>query len=256
MKRIIEILLRAIFGRDLKKTPESVVERDLKEEGQSTGRTPAPLHSPEITQPVRVIDATPQDKELAMVKQYIRTSIEGICQILSHEAIVLNRYRDSKGIWTIGPGITAKAKAGINPNTFKGLITVERALDLFDAILPQYERYVYNLMGGKEAASKLKQHEFDALVSLAYNAGNINKPMTRGLARSGEIAGAIDIWRADRVLWKRRDSEVALAKYGIYKAKTILVGMADPNGLVLQSTMRRKNISTIVSNYYIPAGVV
>jgi len=244
--KLLEILL-GFFNR---KDP------DLEEASQTPPDRPFPSESTTGIEEASPVVPASGDQEESDVKDpqilqedrmLPRTSLRGRIEIMASEAIILNRYLDSKGIWTIAVGVTASAGASIDPRVFKGVITLERAVDMFQHLLPKYEKIVYNLMDGPDKAAELEQHEFDALVSLAWNAGNINKPMTRRLARSGDIAGAIDIWRADRSLWSRRDKEVELAAHGIYSAKTVLVGMADPNGLVLQSTMKRRRVDTLIA---------
>lgn len=246
MIKFIELLLRSLLGRELD-NPSPVIAQEPREPVKAYPEQKLPPRDLGGANQRQQRIITPVRKDIpVMNKSKPRTSLRGCCEIIAKEAVILNRYLDTEGIWTIGPGVTAAAGADINPNTFKGRITLERSIDLFQKILPKYERIVYNLMGGAAKAAKLKPHEFDALVSLAYNAGDINKPMTRKLARSGDIAGAIDIWRANRVLWSRRDKEVALAKYGVYSAKTIPVGLADPNGLVLKSTFKYMKISKLI----------
>lgn len=244
MIKFIELLLRSLLGLELDNPPVITQERREPVKAYPEQKLP-PRDLGRVKHADNRIKPSTKEREIMQFRKP-RTSIRGCCEIIAKEAVILNRYLDTEGIWTIGPGITAAAGADINPNTFKGKITLERSIDLFEKILPKYEAIVYRLMGGAAKAAQLKQHEFDALVSLAYNAGDINKPMTRKLARAGNIAGAIDIWRANRVLWSRRDKEVKLAKYGVYSAKTIPVGLADPNGLVLKSTFRHMRISTLI----------
>ena len=161
---------------------------------------------------------------------------------MSHEAIGLRRYKDSKGIWTIGVGITSAAQASINPLTFLGTITAAQAVDLFHEVLPKYEAIVDRLLDGL----KVKQHEYDALVSLAFNAGNINKPMTRSLARQGRIAEAIDLWRADKILWPRRNKEVKLARTGVYHAKYVTSYDANEHGIINRRSGKRIPVSDLM----------
>ena len=169
----------------------------------------------------------------------MKTSKRGALEIMSHEAIVLNRYRDTKGIWTIGVGVTKAARALINPVKFFGQVTVDQAYDMFIDILPKYERYVDKALAGR----KVEQHEYDALVSLAYNAGNIAKPMTMRKIAEGDIVGAINLWRADRVLWPRRAKEAALARTGEYKSKFVTVYTADDQGAVMWRSGKRISLS-------------
>lgn len=147
------------------------------------------------------------------------TSRSGQHEILSHEAIVTSRYLCPAGVWTIGAGITRAAGASINPETFHGVLTLEECMDLFREVLPKYEAIVDALIGDTD----VKQHEYDALVSLAWNVGNINQPKTRRLARSGLVSEGIDLWRANETpgLRRRRNAEIQLAETGQYKAETV-----------------------------------
>lgn len=165
-------------------------------------------------------------------------SLRGKVFLAAHEAIVLRRYRDIKRIWTIAVGVTAAARASINPETFHGDITVRHAIDLMIAILPQYEKEARQAAGGRT----LPQHQFDALVSLAYNVGDIG-PTARRLIARGQVGAAIDLYRADERRLEaekkgngegmklRRDAEVRLAKTGDYGKKKIRVMSATRGGV-------------------------
>src|SRR5687768_9681292 len=114
----------------------------------------------------------------------MKVSRKGLIAIVSHEALVLKTYPDSKGIPTIGVGHTAAAGA---PKPVAGLtLTVEEALDLFAKDIAKYER-------GVNAAVKvpLKQHEFDALVSFHFNTGKIASASFVKKLNAGDRAGAI-----------------------------------------------------------------
>ena len=182
----------------------------------------------------------------------MRISELGALEIISHEAIILNRYHDTKGIWTIGVGVTDQAGASIKPSVFKGEITVDEAFTMFVDLLPQYERFVHKLLDNAEVCIEdIKQHEYDALVSLAWNVGSIItiKSKTRGTRARisrGDIAGAIDLWRADKELKSRRDKEVALARTGEYKSKTVRIANAGEWGEVLWGTSRRVRLSRFI----------
>ena len=43
-------------------------------------------------------------------------SIDGLLDVLSHEAIVTSRYKDSVGVWTIGVGHTMSARKNVHPD--------------------------------------------------------------------------------------------------------------------------------------------
>ncbi|WP_254611929.1 lysozyme [Serratia fonticola] len=84
-------------------------------------------------------------------------------------------YNDSKGFCTIGYGhLIARNKCeNISlPSEFVGEITRERASELFEERVPDYEKGVK-----KYVAVKLHQYEFDALVSLLFNIGAEGLPL-------------------------------------------------------------------------------
>lgn len=84
--------------------------------------------------------------------------------IKSQEACVLQTYQCSAGKDTIGFGHTGN-------DVTKGMtITLEQANALFDKDIAYFEAEVDKRLNGID----LSQHEFDALVSFAYNAGIAN----------------------------------------------------------------------------------
>lgn len=93
-------------------------------------------------------------------------SEKGEALIKHFESCRLHAYKDSAGIWTIGWGNTryengARVKAGDK-------IPQWRADQLFSKISQRFVNDVNYLTKG----IYLKQHQFDALVSFAYNVGS------------------------------------------------------------------------------------
>lgn len=87
--------------------------------------------------------------------------------IIKHfESCRLEAYQDSKGIWTIGWGNTSYE----NGNRVKqgDKLSQHRADDLFKRIVQHFVNDVNYLT----KSTLLKQHQFDALVSFAYNVGS------------------------------------------------------------------------------------
>jgi len=94
----------------------------------------------------------------------MKTSEEGKDLIKKFEGVRLKAYKCSAGVPTIGFGNTFYEdgkKVQMNDT-----INLERARDLFDMLLPRYEKIVLN-----KVKRVLKQNEFDALVSHTYNTG-------------------------------------------------------------------------------------
>ena len=172
----------------------------------------------------------------------MRTSERGKLELLSHEGIVTSRYLDIKGVWTIGAGVTSAAGASVNPDTYRGRVTPDDAVDMFNRVLIQYEDGVNAALECYPAT----QAEFDALVSLAYNVGAGLGTDTRALIKEGRIASAIDLWRADRALHDRRDAEIALATTGVYKGNRIPVYNATPQGEIIYDNITYYNPSSSI----------
>lgn len=91
----------------------------------------------------------------------MRTSKKGIKIITAHEGLKLGAYLCPAGVWTIGYGHTRTAKQGMS-------ITMQRAEELLRDDLKTAENAVNN------QNLKLKQNQFDALVSFVFNVGSGN----------------------------------------------------------------------------------
>ena len=94
----------------------------------------------------------------------MKTSEIGKDLIKKFEGVRLKAYKCSAGVPTIGFGNTFYEdgeKVQMNDT-----ITLERARELFDMLLPRYEKIVLN-----KVKRVLKQNEFDSLVSHTYNTG-------------------------------------------------------------------------------------
>ena len=93
-------------------------------------------------------------------------SEQGVALIKGFEKCRLEAYRDSAGVWTIGWGNTSyengtRVKAGDRLSQY-------RADDLFKRIVQRFVNDVNFLTKG----INLLQHQFDSLVSFAYNVGS------------------------------------------------------------------------------------
>jgi len=91
--------------------------------------------------------------------QPTRTSQAGIDLIKSFEGLRLAAYQDSVGVWTIGYGHTGTARPGQR-------ITEQQAEALLREDVASFEQCVM-----RAVKAPLDQHQFDALVSFAFNLG-------------------------------------------------------------------------------------
>lgn len=163
----------------------------------------------------------------------MKTSPQGIADIISHEAIVLTPYLDAANppVWTIGVGHT-KMAGGLNPETFTGRMTLEQALKLLERDLAKFEKRVNSAF-----TRPLKQHEFDAAVSFDFNTGAIDRATWVKAFNAGNRVLAVKQimnWVKPKSLRGRRLSEQLLFDRGTYSNNgTAKVYVASAAGAVL-----------------------
>lgn len=143
----------------------------------------------------------------------MRTSTAGLELIKSFEGFRARATQLPNGLWTIGYGHTKAAKQGLRMTPSDG----EAVLREYD--LPRFERALLSLV-----MAPLNQHEFDALISFAFNIGGKAFANSRVLTllNAGERLAAAEAmygWRKALLngrlvivdaLVRRRAAEVAL----------------------------------------------
>lgn len=97
----------------------------------------------------------------------MKTSEKGLQFIRREEGERLTAYADIIGVWTIGVGHTGTVDG--KPVAKGMVITAEKSRSLLSADLIKFESVIARLV-----KVPLKQHEFDALVSLVFNIGETN----------------------------------------------------------------------------------
>lgn len=133
----------------------------------------------------------------------MKTSQTGIDLIKKYEGCRLESYICSAGIWTIGYGHTKGVKQNDKITQAQADAYLAEDLSEFEKKVAKYEKYKWN------------QNEFDALVSFAYNVGNIDKVTAGGTRTKKEISEKILLYNkaAGKVLAgleRRRKAERAL----------------------------------------------
>ena len=153
----------------------------------------------------------------------MKTSIDGICAILSHEAIVLKTYRDVAGILTIGAGHTAAA--GV-PKPVPGMkIDLVEALNVFNRDIRAFEADVNSAV-----KVPLEQHQFDAVVSWHYNTGAVRTAtLTKKLNSSDFVGAAKEFAR-----WNKADGKIVNGLVKRRKLETAIFTDADYGNPILK----------------------
>lgn len=138
----------------------------------------------------------------------MKLSQQGIDLLIEREGSKNRAYQDTKGIWTIGVGHTG-------PEVYDGLYwTNDQIRAAFAEDIKRFEDSVNDCV-----TVPLKQHQFDALVSFAFNCGENALPhgganggpssILRAL-NAGNYAAAGDAfnnWMADAEVRPRRAGE-------------------------------------------------
>lgn len=131
-------------------------------------------------------------------------------EIVGHEAIVLEAYKDSEGVWTWGIGVTDAS--GHSVMRYKDApSTIEKVLGIYIWLLET----VYAPAVRKEFAGCLMtEAEFTAALSFHYNTGAILRTEWTDLAKAGKRKAARDFLESHYLnggdLTERRKKEAAL----------------------------------------------
>ena len=174
----------------------------------------------------------------------MKMSRAGLMELIGHEAIVLSRYRDSVGVWTIGVGHT-RAAGLPDPQTFRGEMSLTESIELFRRDIGPYEEAVR-----RAVRVPLAQTEFDALVSFHFNTGAIARAaLTRSLNAGdhAKAAAAFLNWRRPPEILARRRKEQQLFAKGTYandgRARLI---RADAAGRLLPRTAKTLDLTPML----------
>lgn len=127
----------------------------------------------------------------------MKVSESGLDFIRSWEGFRAEPYRDVAGVWTVGFGHTKTLSGGRSGKVER--ITRQEAEALFSGDIVSCEKAVSGMV-----PAFVKGHEFDALVSLAYNIGCANFRRSTLLRRleKGNRKGAADafsMWNKARI---------------------------------------------------------
>lgn len=141
-------------------------------------------------------------------------SSDGLNFLKLIEGVRYKMYRDSKGLPTIGVGHLIKSN---EKNLLTATLTNQQVNDLLDKDLDEAENAVKDTI-----KVPLQKHQFDALVSFAFNVGpnafkgsSLAKAINSRLGNDA-IIKAFSMYRTPSVLAKRRAKEARLFLTGNY----------------------------------------
>jgi lysozyme len=134
----------------------------------------------------------------------MKMSSRGRKLLIEREGCILQSYKDSVGVWTIGVGHTAAAGSPIPVPGMR--ITSEDAESILTKDLVLYERAIDNALKVPVA-----QNEYDALVSICFNVGpKFGQSTCIKRLNAGDREGAADailFWNKPAEIMGRRKSE-------------------------------------------------
>lgn len=127
-------------------------------------------------------------------------------ELISHESIVREAYRDSKGIWTWSVGVTNAS--GHNVDRYKdNPQTVYRCLEIYVWLLKtRYAPDVLRVFAGQ----RLSEAQFAAALSFHYNTGAILRASWVKSFLLGQTTKAREQfmeWRSPKEIIERREAE-------------------------------------------------
>lgn len=165
-------------------------------------------------------------------------------ELISHEAIICEGYKDSVGIWTWGIGVTTRSGHAVeryrdNPQP------VERVLEVFMWLLR--EKYIPGVVKAFEGFT-LTEAQFAAALSFHYNTGAIGKASWVGKVKAGDMAGgarAIMEWKKPPEIIERRGKERDLFFKGHWSSdgKATIYDVRKPSYSPNWKTARRVDVS-------------
>lgn len=137
-------------------------------------------------------------------------------ELLSHEAIVREAYRDSVDVWTWGVGVTEASGHTVYPRYLDQPQTMRWCLEMYVRLLrTEYGPAVLAALEGRE----LSESEFGAALSFHYNTGAIGTATWVEEWRSGDVEAArasFMNWRKPPQIIPRREKERDLFFDGIW----------------------------------------
>ena len=171
---------------------------------------------------------------------------QGYLELLSHEGMVLEAYKDSKGIWTWGVGVTNNSGHIVYPRYKDNPQSIKKVIDIFKWLVET--KYLPDVLEAFEGISLTKE-QLAAAVSFHYNTGAIKRAAWVKSFKAGNITQArkeIMNYCKPREIIERREKERNLFFDGVWSndGKTNLyTRVRKPSYSPVWSSLKRIDIS-------------
>ncbi|MFY2823559.1 lysozyme [Ruegeria sp. MALMAid1280] len=137
-------------------------------------------------------------------------------ELISHEGIVREAYRDSVGVWTWSIGITSSSGHKVWPRYVDNPQSLKRCFEVFEWVVRNnYLPAVQQAFAGHT----LTEAQLGAALSFHYNTGGIKKATWVKRWKAGDVSGAkkaIMNWKKPEEIIPRRKKEQALFFEGVW----------------------------------------
>ena len=166
-------------------------------------------------------------------------------EIVAHEAIVQEAYKDSVGVWTWSVGITNASGHIVHPRYKDNPQTLQRCLEVFEWVLrTNYLPAVNEVFGGHI----LTEAQIGAALSFHYNTGGLRRATWAKQWKRGEVAAArisFMNWRSPPEIIPRREKERDLFFDGVWTGDgtALVIPVRKPSYQPDFANARRENIS-------------
>ena len=173
-------------------------------------------------------------------------------EIVSHEAIVREAYKDSVGVWTWSVGITNSSGHQVYPRYKDKPQSLEHCLEIYAWLLNK--KYLPSVLKAFEGHD-LEEHELGGALSFHWNTGRIRTASWVKKWKAGDIVGA----RAGFMEWKkppeiigRRKKECKLFFDGKWSAtgKATVLGVRKPSYSPNWGSAKRVDISAALDQLF------
>jgi lysozyme len=184
-------------------------------------------------------------------------TVRGHMEIITHEAIVLEAYKDSVGVWTWGVGVTNASGHKVHPRYLSNPQTVTRCLEVYEWLIrTKYLPEVRAAFGRVQ----LNEHQLAAAVSFHWNTGAIARASWVRSFRDGNVEQAkreIMNWRNPPEIIRRREAERDLFFDGKWTARdnrARIIQRVHPNGTPVWISSVHRDISAELADVLARAG--
>lgn len=172
-----------------------------------------------------------------------------LLELVYHEGIVLEAYKDSKGIWTWGIGVTNASGHRVYPRYKDEPQTLKKVVEVFEWLVRT--KYLPDVLEAFKGFD-LTEEQLAAAVSFHYNTGGIGRASWVQSFKEGKISKARQQflnWRSPPEIIPRREAERDLFFDGVWTndGTSTLYDVRKPAYTPRWSSARRVDISQELS---------